>query len=266
MYTLLGMTVVLYILFAIFRNLPDNFAGDNNYFRYMYRVLTLNFGKTTSDRDIFNLMVRALMFSLDLTLRSTVLVLIFGPLLSILSMKINFDKYLTLIFNSVPKYVLSISLQVVFGLYLKLLPIARYFTFRHTILPSIALALSHVILSSKILSNSILKIYSENYIKLAYSKGLNDREVFIKHVLPNALSPFVSYVGNAFISMLRGVMVIEKIFVIPGIGTLYLSSIENRDFNLMLSISILLICVSFFLISFFNGIQRYFNPKRDDRI
>ena len=103
-----------------------------------------------------------------------------------------------------------------------------------------ALALSGMPMSfiARLTRSSMLDILSQDYIKTARAKGLSWSKVLIKHALPNSLIPVVTYLGPMTASILTGSFVIETIFAIPGLGQYFVTSIYNRDYTVILGVTI----------------------------
>jgi ABC-type dipeptide/oligopeptide/nickel transport system permease component len=97
------------------------------------------------------------------------------------------------------------------------------------------------------LRTTLLEILHSDYIRTAYSKGLNDSTVLFKHALRNALIPVVTLLGPVAASLITGSYVVETVFQIPGLGQYFISSVINRDYPLVMGMTlmfgiILIIC------------------------
>lgn len=107
----------------------------------------------------------------------------------------------------------------------------------------------------------MIETLNSNFIRTARAKGLSYRYIIIKHALKPALLPVVSYMGPAFVGIITGSVVIETIFGLPGIGKLFVNAAFNRDYSLVLGITILI----GFLFILFNMIVdillAYIDPK-----
>ena len=87
---------------------------------------------------------------------------------------------------------------------------------------------------ARLTRGGVLEIIRKDYIRTARAKGLVERLVVMRHALKGALLPVVSYLGPAFAGLLAGSVVVEEIFNLPGIGTHFVRSALNRDYNLVL--------------------------------
>ena len=139
---------------------------------------------------------------------------------------------------SLPSFILASMLQYVFAMQLNLLPIARWGTWSQTILPSIALALLPMGFIARLIRQSMLEVLRSDYIKLAKAKGLSTSQWIFKHALRNAFLPVLSYVGQLLTNLLVGSFVIEKIFSIPGLGRWFITSIGNRDYPVIMGLTL----------------------------
>jgi ABC-type dipeptide/oligopeptide/nickel transport system permease component len=92
---------------------------------------------------------------------------------------------------------------------------------------------------------SVLQVLRDDYVRTARAKGLRERAVIFVHALKNGLIPVVTVVGPLMAVLLTGTLVLERIFGIPGIGTSFVESITNRDYNMLIGVTIM---YSFFLI------------------
>ena len=110
--------------------------------------------------------------------------------------------------------------------------------------------------------NTMLEVMKQDYIILARSKGTSYKKVIIKHALKNAMIPVITYAGPAFAYMLTGSFVIESLFAIPGIGREMVSSIQTRDYSMIMGLTIFL----GFLVITFNIITDVLSAIVDPRI
>ena len=95
----------------------------------------------------------------------------------------------------------------------------------------------------KLLRSSILGEMGKDYVRTAYSRGAGKNRVFVTHILRNAMIPVITFLALTFSGIIAGSIVIEQVFVIPGIGRLLLSSISNRDFPVVQAIILIIAAV-----------------------
>jgi len=151
---------------------------------------------------------------------------------------------------SVPRFVLAPILVLIFSLNLYWLPVARWETWRHMILPIICSGLSTAAYIARLTRGGMLEVIHSDFIRTARAKGLSERQVIVKHALKGGLLPVVSYLGPGFSAMLVGSLVVEKIFNIPGMGRYFVEAATNRDYNLVMGVML----VYGFLLMFFNTV------------
>lgn len=139
---------------------------------------------------------------------------------------------------SVPNFVLSSLLQYLFAVKLHILPVARWGSFEHTILPTLALAAMPIAFIARLTRSNMVQVLNQDYIRTAQSKGLPMFQIAIRHGLRNALLPVVAYLGPVFSQILTGSFMIEKIFAIPGLGQWMINSINARDYPMIMGLTI----------------------------
>lgn len=139
---------------------------------------------------------------------------------------------------AVPSFVVAALLIYVLSTKLHLLPSAMWNGWRYEIMPALALSGMPMSFIARLTRSSMLDILSQDYIKTARAKGLSWSKVLIKHALPNSLIPVVTYLGPMTASILTGSFVIETIFAIPGLGQYFVTSIYNRDYTVILGVTI----------------------------
>ena len=223
------------------------------YLIYMGNILRGDFGYSLAKRGhrVNNVIKDAFPQSLDLGIRAMIMSIIFGLFFGIIA-ALNRGKpldYLTvvlvLIGISVPSFVVAALLQYFFGVYLKILPVARYESFWHTLIPSFALSLGTMAALARYMRASMLEVITADYIKTARAKGLRKIQIVIHHQVRNALFPILTILGPAIAMVLTGSFIIESIFAIPGLGRHYVLAIQNLDYTLVMGLTLFF---GFFLI------------------
>jgi len=150
---------------------------------------------------------------------------------------------------SVPNFVLSSLLQFIFSVKLHWLPVARWGSFEHTILPTIALAALPTAFIARLTRSNMVEVLQQDYIRTALAKGLPLFRISIRHGLRNALLPVITYLGPVTSQILTGSFMIEKVFAIPGLGQWMIHSINGRDYPMILGLTVFF--SSFLMISMF---------------
>ena len=147
---------------------------------------------------------------------------------------------------SLPNFFTAIVLIVVFGVWLRLLPLSGYVPLsedfaaglKRMIMPTISLGLIYTALLSRLIRSDLLDILREDYIRTARGKGLSERTIALRHGLRNALIPAVNLVSLNFASLLGGTIIIEEIFALPGLGRLVISAVHVRDFPVIQGVTL----------------------------
>ncbi len=139
---------------------------------------------------------------------------------------------------SIPNFVLGPILVLVFSLTLYWLPPSRWegFPSRNIILPVITLAAIYTAYIARLTRAGLLEVLRSDYIRTARAKGLSERQVLFRHALRGGLMPVVSYTGPALAFLLTGTVVVERIFILPGLGNYFLQASLNRDEPLIIGI------------------------------
>jgi len=141
---------------------------------------------------------------------------------------------------AVPTFVIGPLLQIVFGLQLNWLPIAGWDgSFAAKVLPVFVLALPNIAYISRLMRGSMIETLRTNYVRTARAKGIGPRRVVWKHALTGAMLPVIAYLGPATAITVTGSVVIEQIFGIPGIGRYFVEGASNRDYPLVMGVTII---------------------------
>ncbi len=137
---------------------------------------------------------------------------------------------------TVPNFVMAPLLTLIFGVWLRWLPVAGWNggAAPNLVLPVIALALPQIAYVARLTRGSMIEVLHANYIRTARAKGLRERIVVVRHALKGALMPVISYLGPATAQVVTGSVVIETIFGIPGIGRYFVQGALNRDYTLVM--------------------------------
>jgi len=141
---------------------------------------------------------------------------------------------------AMPTFVIGPLLQIVFGLQLHWFPIAGWDgSINAAVLPVFVLALPNIAYISRLTRGSMIETLRTNYVRTARAKGIGAQRVVIKHALTGAMLPVIAYLGPATAITVTGSVVIEQIFGIPGIGRYFVEGATNRDYPLVMGVTIL---------------------------
>jgi oligopeptide transport system permease protein len=213
---------------------------------YLLRIAQWDFGPSFKykTRTVNDLISEGFPVSLALGAQAILIALALGLILGIIAALYHnkWQDYGAMIIAvlgiSVPSFIMATVLQYFFAIKWGLLPVARWDSFMHTILPSLALAASPMAFIARLTRSSMLEVLANDYIRTAKSKGLSKGVITIKHTIRNALLPVVSYMGPLSAGIITGSFVIERIFGIPGLGSHFVTSISNRDYTVIMGVTV----------------------------
>ena len=163
---------------------------------------------------------------------------------------------------SVPSFILAAVLIPLFAFPWPILPAALGKGPAYVILPALALAAQPMAFIMRLTQSSLLDALGQDYIRTARSRGIGTRSLICHHALRNALLPVVSYIGPLAAALMTGSFIVETIFAIPGLGRHFVTSIYNRDYTVILGITIFYS----FLIMMMNLLIDVIYPLLDPRI
>lgn len=140
---------------------------------------------------------------------------------------------------SVPSYVFALGLSYVFGFRLRWFPMlfSQQAVFSSSVLPSIALSMFTMASIARFTRSEMLEVLGSDYMLLAESKGISGSALIFRHALRNALIPIITVLAPLIVDLMTGSLVVEKIFAIPGVGSLLVTAIQSNDYNVVISLS-----------------------------
>ncbi|WP_138263857.1 ABC transporter permease [[Clostridium] hylemonae] len=144
----------------------------------------------------------------------------------------------TMLGTGMPNFVIALLLALLFGVKLKFLPVAGLTGAANYVLPVVSLAVYPASVITRMIHNAAEEEMKRDYVVMARAKGLGRRRILITHVLKNAWLPVLNYIGPAAAFLLTGSFVTESIFTIPGLGREFVTSIANRDYTLILGLTV----------------------------
>ncbi len=234
----------------VMQNLLKKYHMDEplfkQYLRYMGDVLRGDLGPSFKNKDysVNELIFTSLPNSLILGVVSLCIALILGVSVGIVSAlnrntRIDYAAMSAAVIGiSVPLFVVGPVLMLILAMKLKWLPTSGWITGRAglktLIMPTITLAFPYFAYIARLSRASILEVLRSDYIRTARAKGLKQSVVVVKHVLKGAMLPVVSYLGPAFAGIVTGSVVVEQIFLVPGLGNFFVKSALNRDYTLIM--------------------------------
>ena len=132
-----------------------------------------------------------------------------------------------------PPIIVGPALVLAFAVSLGWFPAGGYNTAKHFVLPVVALALPYAAAFMRLTRGSVAEVLARPHIRTARAKGMPKHRIVLRHVLPSALMPVVSYAGPAAAALLAGSMVVEQVFSLPGLGRYFVLGALNRDYTLV---------------------------------
>jgi oligopeptide transport system permease protein len=216
------------------------------YGKYILDYLRGDFGLSYAKRGLTTNQIIAAGFpySLRIGVYSSVMVLVLGiffGLLAALRHNKIVDRAL-MVFSTlgatIPSFVFATGFLYVFSKVLGLVPPFGVELWQGYIGPVTVLGIFSLAYVVRLTRSSLLDVLGRDYIRTARAKGLPEWKVLGKHAMRNAILPVLSYMGPMFAALITGSLVVEKVFGVPGIGSLFTTSILNRDYTLIMGITV----------------------------
>ena len=219
------------------------------YFNYLKGLVQGDLGPSFKYKDytVNELVAQAIPVSAKIGIIAFTLAVLFGVTLGTLAaLKQNtwIDYFLmsgAMVGVVIPSFVLAPVLVMVFAISLKWLPAGGWSegAAQYLVLPVIGMMMHYISSIARIMRGSMIEVMSSNFIRTARAKGLSMSYIVVHHALRPAILPVVSYLGPAFVGIITGSVVIETIFGLPGIGQLFVNGALNRDYSMVLGLTIL---------------------------
>ncbi len=216
---------------------------------YLRNAARLDFGTSIQrNRSVNEIIAQGLPVTVQLGVQALLLALLVALPLGIVSaLKQNSgvdygSLFLATIGTTIPSFVIAILFIYIFGVWLRLLPFVGWgdgLDVRRMIMPTVILALPGAAFLTRITRASMLEALGQDYVRTARGKGLREGTVIVRHALKNALIPVATIVGPATAGLITGSFIIETLFSIPGIGRLYIISINARDYPIIMATTLL---------------------------
>jgi len=211
------------------------------YGRFVLNALRFDLGRSYYTKELVtDVLTRRAGITISVALFSYIIAMVVGVVAGIYS-AVKRGKWqdrlcmsLIVIFMSAPAFWVALLLQIAFGLMLRWLPISGIASPAAYILPCTSLGLRYAAETARFTRTSMLDVIGQDYVRTARAKGLKEVVVIYGHALKNALIPIVTMSGFQLGSLMSGTMLTEKVFNIPGIGSLLVDSMEKRDLPLLI--------------------------------
>ena len=216
------------------------------YLSYLWNVLHGDFGTSyqSVNQPVGRMIAQRLGISVQLGIQALIVGLVGGIIVGGISASHKNDKIdatlsvLATLAISMPSFIIGLFLLDYFGFKWNLLPLSGWGTFAQSVLPTLALGLPTLATVSRFFRSEMIETLNSDYIQLARSKGLNGRQVAIKHAYRNSMIPVLTLLGPTTAGLLTGSALIEQIFSIPGIGQLFVTSIPAKDYPVIMGTTI----------------------------
>ena len=246
------------------------------YFLYVRGLLELDLGESIHRRlSVLDEMKSALPRTLSLTLISFILAVSIGIPAGVISAVRRYSiwdyiaSFSAFAGLAMPSFWLAIILMIVFGVQLGWLPTFGYARiedglwnwFSHLIMPAIASGLGFSAILARQTRSAMLEVLSQDYIRTAYAKGLNERWVIWRHAFRNSLIPVITVMGIALALLLAGSVVVENVFAIRGLGRLLIGSIIGRDYPVVTGMILMIAFIFIFANLLVDILYAFVNPR-----
>ena len=266
-FTLLAITLILFILMQLMPGSPFNDEKLNDaqraslyskygldqpivvqFFRYVFNMFRGDLGvsyKISKNTPITQLIASRLPISIGVGFAAVTIGAVIGLLLGLLA---AFKKdtvwdtlatIISVIGVSVPSYVFALALSYQFGFKLKWFPMlfSAKDVIGSSVLPSISLSMFTMASIARFTRAEMIEVLGSDYMLLAESKGLSGNKLVFSHALRNALIPIITVLAPLIVDLMTGSLVVEKIFSIPGVGSLLVNAIQSNDYNVVIALS-----------------------------
>ena len=241
------------------------------YLRYLGGLLKADFGPSyrTKDFTVGQLLVEGAPASLKVGGLAVLLATFLGLLAGIVA-ALRHNSWadyavmaVAMVGIAIPSFVMAPLLSLIFGVYLAWLPAGGWGggAVPFLVLPVISLALPQVAQVARLARGAMIEQLSANYVRTARAKGLRERLVLLRHALPGAMLPVVSYLGPMTAALVTGSVVVETIFSIPGIGRYFVQAALNRDYTVVMGVVIVYACLIIVLNLLVDLVYGLLDPK-----
>lgn len=235
---------------AIQQKLMEKYGFDEplwkQYVNYINNLLHLDLGTSMKQQytTVESIIKNGFGYSMQLGIFAILLSIAAGLSLGLIA-ALNHRKFLdgftifiAVLGVSIPNFVVASGLQYIFGVQLRWFNVTGLNEPLDYLLPVVALSFLPTAFIARLIRSSMLEVLSADYIKTARSKGLAGRVILVKHALRNAILPVVTYIGPMTANIITGSVIVEQIFGIGGLGKDFVNSITNRDYTLIMGLTI----------------------------
>lgn len=218
----------------------------SQYLTYINNLLHLDLGMSMKQQytTVSSIIGTGFLYSLQLGIFAIILSVTAGIVLGIIA-ALNHRKFLdtftiflAVLGVSIPNFVVASALQYFLGVKLRWFDVAGLNDITDYVMPTIALAVLPAAFIARLTRSSMLEVLTADYIKTARAKGMSGRIILYRHALRNAILPVVTYIGPMTANIITGSVIVEQIFGIGGLGKFFVNSITNRDYTLIMGLTL----------------------------
>jgi len=269
-YMVITLWLIVTFTFVLMKNLPGDPFGEDSlklteeqrkllyaqygldkslweqYVQYINNVIHGDLGVSYAfpTRKVTEIIAQGFPASLELGLWALGIAIIVGLTLGIIA-SLNHNKgldigamFTAVIGISIPSFVLAPLMSYFIGVKLGWLPSGMWTGPSSRVLPAIALSFGTIAILARLMRTSMLDVLNMDYIKTAKAKGLSQRAIVVRHTLRNAILPVVTVIGPVFVNLITGTLIVEQVFVVPGLGKHFVQSIYSNDYTMITGLTI----------------------------
>lgn len=218
----------------------------HQYLIYMKNLLQLDLGESmkSSNRTVTSIITDSFSTSFKVGIIAIIVSVIIGVYLGMMAALRhkkfidNFFMFIAVLGISVPSFVVGAMIQYFFGVKFQIFTVAGLEGPLDYVLPVVALSTLPIAFIARLTRSTMLEVLTSDYIRTAKAKGLTPHAILWQHGLRNGILPVVTYLGPMTANVITGSVVVEQIFGLPGLGAYFVESITNRDYTLIMGITI----------------------------
>lgn len=240
--------------------------------KYVFNMVTGDFGVSytiSKNTPISQLLSTRLPVSLRIGGQAVLLGTLIGLILGIIAaLKHNtiWDTLTTVISVlgvSLPSYVFALGLSYTLGFQLRWFPLLYEMDniFHSSVLPTISLSMFTIATVARFTRTEMLEVLGSDYMLLAQSKGISGFRLIFRHALRNALIPIITVLAPLVVGLMTGSLVVEKIFSIPGIGSLLVTAIQSNDYNVIITLAFIYSAMYIFIMLVVDILYGVIDPR-----
>lgn len=240
---------------AIRKDLGLDRPVPEQYVIFLTRLIQGDLGRSVRSREpVLSVIAKAFPFTFLLTIQSVTVGTLLGLIVGVITALKrgtwidNAVMVVIVFFYAIPTFWMGLMLILIFSVGLRILPVQGTGTWQHFVLPVVTLSIGQAALIGRLTRSSMIEVLSADYVRTARSKGLAERKVILVHALKNTLIPIITVVGLSVGGLLGGAVITESIFGLPGVGSVAIDAIGNRDYP-MIQGTVMLVAIAFVFVN-----------------